>query len=135
MFDLSTEECLKKFPSCIPSSVLVFTQIWISYLCYFLHFKELVTFWSLYTDNKFSHFVWRKFKRLNYIYFVCMCAHMCTMAHLWRSEDNLWELIALIHHVVQTDYHWASVFWSEPCRWKCFYLLSFIICFYILFIL
>ena len=30
---------------------------------------------------------------------VCVCARTCDTIYVWRSEDNLWELILFFHHV------------------------------------
>ena len=30
---------------------------------------------------------------------MCVCAATCDMIYMWRSEDNLWELILSFHHV------------------------------------
>lgn len=51
---------------------------------------------------------------LHYIYLACVGvdshAHtlMCTMVHVWTSEDNLWESCLNFHHVKQSPGHCAS---------------------------
>ena len=32
-----------------------------------------------------------------------MCGHVCAMACMWRSEDNLWQLVLPVHCVDPGD--------------------------------
>lgn len=52
---------------------------------------------------------------------VCACAHTCTWAHMWRSEDNLQEVVLSFDHVGTRD--WTKVIWLGG-KWP--YLLSYL---------
>lgn len=43
-------------------------------------------------------------KLLHFVYVcvyvrMCVCIQVCTIAHVWRSEDNWWELVLIVCHV------------------------------------
>lgn len=46
------------------------------------------------TEDMLHHF-----NALSHLFIAFMCMHACTLAHVWGSGNNLWELFFYVHHV------------------------------------
>lgn len=56
-----------------------------------------------------------------FFFFTLVCVCVCALAHMWRSEDNLQELVLSFDHVGSRD--WTKVIWLGS---KWLYLLSYL---------
>lgn len=64
--------------------------------------SEYLSSWELGLECSLPNSALKKILNL-FIVHVHVCTYMCNIAHMWRSESNLWLLVYSFHHLCSSD--------------------------------